>query len=155
MPRKSKAAQRRSASALKGWRTRRRNERERKSGPAKAKKKARVAAERKKSARSTCPRSRFMWAVTVAAPYFIRQKGKYKRHDSPDSAAYMVQGWYRTKKLAQRARTGLVRLAIRGRIWVVESNPRAYDLRITPDVEIKKVPYRTKLIGTIKEIDEH
>lgn len=95
-----------------------------------------------------------MWAVTVAAPYFIRQKGKKRLHDSPDSAAYMVQGWYRTQKLAQRARASLVKMAIRGRVRAVESNPRAYDPGIAPDVEIKKVPYRAKLLGTIEETDE-
>lgn len=99
-----------------------------------------------------------MWAVTIAAPYFIRRFHKRKKRrvqDSPASAAYMVQGWFRNEALARKATPKLVRLAIAGRKRAVAAHPNAYDMGIEPDVERKRVPYKAGFIGRIEETDEH
>lgn len=151
MPRKTKAFLKRSAAAKKGWVTRRRNKRQ---------KTRRKTVSRRKTS------SRKMWRVTVAAPYFIRRHGKRKRGRqkqlSPASAAYMVTGWFRTRADAKKNERKLIRRAIRGRTKSIETNPNAtYSLDhndptpITPDVQVKDVPFRAGFIGRIEEVDEH
>lgn len=140
MARKSKRD--RSAAARKGWITRRRN-----------------AKGRQNPKRKRVPKRKLMYRVTVGAPYEIRKprNKKTKKKQSPDTAAYMVRGWYPNRHSANNAIDHLEELAEAGRETVLDENPKAFVRNkdeSLKNIAIETVSYDERLLGIVEETDE-
>jgi hypothetical protein len=168
MPRKSKAFLARSAAAKLGWQRRRRAEQKEFKRRSEAAKKAwitrRSVSKRPVSKRpvskqvvskqvvSKRPVSKLMWRVTVSAPYY-RRAAKPRRGSI--SSSYMVRGWYRTKREAQKALNKLTELAISGRDEILDSDMNTWWTGDnTVNTDIKSVPYDERFLDTIEEQNE-
>ena len=136
----------RSKAAKKGWRTRRRNNPElaKLHRSKSAKKGVRTKREKAKSTQT-------LWRITVGANYYIRGR---KREDSPNSASYMVRGWFRTRSESVSSEQEFIELSEAGREEVLDTKVRAYSLDEEPNIEILEVPYDETLINQIEETDE-
>jgi hypothetical protein len=132
----------RSAAARKGWITRRRNA------------KRRTTPKRKRIQKPV----KKMYRVTVGAPYEIRKprNKKTKKADSPDTAAYMVRGWYSSRRAADNAIDHLEELAEAGRESVLDENPKAFvrDKTEALNVKVEVVDFDEQLLDIIEETDE-
>lgn len=141
MARKSKRS--RSAAARKGWITRRRNAKRR---------------QNPKRKRIQKPVAKKMYRVTVGAPYEIRKSRnkKTKKTESPDSAAYMVRGWYASRSAADAHIDRLEGIAEAGRESILEENNKAF---VRPkyeslNVAVQAVDYDERLLDIIEETNE-
>ena len=168
MPRKSKAFLARSAAAKLGWQRRRRAEQKEFKRRSDAEKKGWItrkrnvrSGSRRKAVKKTVSRTvttvkrttpKVMWRVTVSAPYY-RRAAKPKR--SSISSSYMVRGWYRTKREAQKALNKLTELAISGRDEILDSDMNTWWTGDnTVNTDIKSVPYDERFLDTIEEQNE-
>ena len=146
MPNKLTKFQRRSKAAKLGWKTRRRN------NPVLAKiHRSKSAKKGHRTRREKAKSSRTLWRITVGANYYIRGT---KREDSPNSASYMVRGWFQTANEAKSAEAEFVELAEAGREEVLDTKFRVYSLDEEPNIEITEVTYDESLINQIEETDE-
>lgn len=132
----------RSAAARKGWITRRRNAKR---------------SQDPKRKRVQKP-SRKMYRVTVGAAYEIRKprNKKTKKAKSPDTAAYMVRGWYSSRHSANDHLDRLEKFAEAGRESILEENKSAFvrPNREGLNVSIQVVDYDDRLLDIIEETNE-
>lgn len=150
MPRKS----RRQLAALKGWRTRRAHARARSLAAKRGWETRRLNARASKPDKPFRQRAQ-MWRVTISAPYF--QRSKSKKRSGSIASSYMVRGYFRTEKSAQRASAHLRELAREGRDKVLEENPRSWwtGSRNEVNEEIRSVPFDSRFLNTTEEKDEN
>lgn len=139
---KTKEFLRRSKAAKKGWRTRRRNQRK--------------GASRTSPARAQrAPSAPKIWRITVAANYYIRApKTKNKKGESPESAAYIVRGWFKTYAEALDNYDAMDDMANEGRDAAVEDHKRAFSREEETSVSIQEVEFEERLLGLITGVDE-
>jgi hypothetical protein len=91
-----------------------------------------------------------MFRLTVRYPYKIR-KGRHK--ESPDSKDLVIQGWFRTKRIAESQVEDFKELAIEEIERLADDDPRVFIPRESRhSQEIKSVPYDKKLLDREPEI---
>lgn len=96
-----------------------------------------------------------MWRITVAANYYIRKpKQKNRKGESPESAAYIVRRWYKSENDARAAEDELIELTEDRRDELMDEIPNAFSKEEGANVEIKSVPYDSKLIDTTEEVND-
>lgn len=145
----SKEFLRRSRAAKKGWVTRRRNQRQgaRRTSP-------RARPGRGGTRRPPAPKPK-MWRITVAANYYIRSpKKKNRKGESPESAAFIVRGWFRSYAEALDQYDQMDDMANEGRDEAVSEHRRAFSREEETSVSIQEVNFDERLLGTVSQVDE-
>jgi hypothetical protein len=99
---------------------------------------------------------RFMWRITVSAPYYYRYPGK-KRESI--SSAFMVRSWFKSKAEAEspEVEEELTDQALEGRNQTLAEDRLSWWNNDPTYVEVtkaQKVPYDAKFIGVTSERDE-
>jgi len=99
---------------------------------------------------------KFMWRITVSAPYYYRNPGR--KRDSI-SSAFMVRSWFKTKDEAEspEVEEELTEQALAGRNQTLEDDRFSWWNNDPTYVEVtkaQKVPYDARFIGITSEKDE-
>lgn len=95
-----------------------------------------------------------MFRLTVAAPYYTRQRGKKKNRNSPFSSSFIVRGWFRTQREAKQAVDDFIDRAIGGRDNAIDKDKESFSKEEEPNVEIKPVSYDARYIDIEEEQNE-
>lgn len=157
MPRKSKAAIKRSEAAHKGWLTRKRNERAAQRKRNAYNKARRVKAQAKRELAKEKSTKGIMWRLTILFNYSIRQgsrKRRKKSEQSPMASGLRLTAWFRTKAELQKKKASLTVRAENALLTLLKANRKLFWKSELPSIAIEDVPYKKGYIGKVEIVNE-
>lgn len=157
MPRKSKAAQKRSESSRKGWVTRKRHERAAQRKRNAYNKTRRVKAKARRELAKEKSTKGVMWRLTILFNYSIRQRGRKrnkKSEGSPMASALRLTAWFRTKTELKKKQASLTIRAENALLTLLHENKKLFWKSQEPSIAIEDVPYVNGYIGRVEIVNE-
>jgi hypothetical protein len=163
MPRKSKAAIKRSEAAHKGWLTRKRNERTTQRESLLESIESLLGEtfesllEAIKALQLAQEENSIMWRLTILFNYSIRQgsrKRRKKSEQSPMASGLRLTAWFRTKAELQKKKASLTVRAENALLTLLKANRKLFWKSELPSIAIEDVPYKKGYIGTVEVVNE-